>query len=296
MSLIARLPKVKGSLRENVNLAKFCWFQVGGIASALYKPQDVADLQFFLKNLDPGIPFFIFGVGSNMLISDKGFPGVAIRLGREFNYAHKITEDELVVGAATLDVNLADFACEHSIAGFEFLSGIPGTIGGALAMNAGAYGSEIKDILISARAVNKDGELREFGVADLGYFYRGNSLGGDWFFVDARLKGRAGNKLEIMEKIKQIQVERNATQPVRAKTGGSTFKNPEGHKAWQLIDAAGCRGLRIGDAQVSEFHCNFFLNLGSATAADLLNLINEVKERVYKTSGIILKEEIKIVG
>ncbi|MDF3047597.1 MAG: murB [Candidatus Midichloriaceae bacterium] len=296
MSLIARLPKVRGTIREDVNLAKFCWFQVGGTASALYKPQDTDDLQFFLKNLDPEIPFFVFGVGSNMLISDQGFPGVAIRLGREFNYAHKIGEDELVVGAATLDVNLAEFACGNSIAGLEFLSGIPGTIGGALAMNAGAYGSEIKDVLISAHAINKAGELRELSVADLGYFYRGNSLEGDWVFVDAKLKGKVGNKQEIEERIKQIQVERNATQPVRSKTGGSTFKNPEGHKAWQLIDGAGCRGLRIGDAQVSELHCNFFLNLGNATASDLLNLINEVKERVYKKSGIMLKEEIKIVG
>ncbi len=295
MSLIKRLPQVRGEYRENANLAKFCWFQVGGAAAVLYKPKDVEDLQFFMRNLSSDIPYFVFGVGSNLLIHDDGFEGVAIRLGREFNFANKVSDTEIHAGAATLDVNLAEFSCQSEVARLEFFAGIPGTVGGALAMNAGAYGSETKDVLISARAVSRSGELREFQTGDLGYHYRGKSLEGEWVFVDAKFQGAPGTEAEIAEKIAQIQSARNSTQPVRSRTGGSTFKNPEGLKAWQLIDEAGCRGLIIGGAQVSELHCNFFINLGDATALDLLNLISEVKERVYKKSGIMLDEEIKLI-
>jgi UDP-N-acetylmuramate dehydrogenase len=296
MSLINSLPKVRGDYRENANLAKFCWFQVGGAAAVLYKPKDIEDLQVFMGNLSKDIPYFVFGVGSNLLIRDSGFEGVAIRLGREFNFAHKMSDTEIRAGAATLDLNLAEFACESEISGLEFFSGIPGTVGGALAMNAGAYGSETKDVLISTRAVNRNGELKEFRIHELGYRYRGKDLSEEWIFVDAKFQGAKGNKAEIAKEISNIQSARSSTQPIRAKTSGSTFKNPENMKAWQLIDAAGCRGLTIGGAQVSELHCNFFLNLGNATAEDLLNLITEVKERVYKTSGIMLSEEIKFIG
>lgn len=296
MSLIKRLPTVRGEFRENANLAKFCWFQVGGQVEVLYKPKDIEDLQVFMRDLGDDIPYFVFGVGSNLLIRDSGFTGVAIRLGREFNFAHKLDNNIIHVGAATLDINVAEFAKESGVAGLEFFAGIPGTIGGALAMNAGAYGSETKDVLISARAVNRSGELREFEAHELGYHYRGKALEGEWIFVDAKFKGAAGKREDIAEKIGQIQTARNSTQPVRSRTGGSTFKNPDGHKAWQLIDQAGCRGLIVGGAQVSDLHCNFFINLGDATASDLLNLIEIVKERVYKTSGVVLEEEIKIIG
>lgn len=296
MSLIKRLPAVRGEFRENANLAKFCWFQVGGQAAVLYKPKDVEDLQEFMKNLGSDIPYFVFGVGSNLLIRDSGFTGVAIRLGREFNFADKLEGNIIHAGAATLDINVAEFAKESEVAGLEFFAGIPGTIGGALAMNAGAYGSETKDVLISARAVNRSGELREFETHELCYRYRGKALEGEWIFVDAKFKGSPGKREDIAEKIEQIQAARNSTQPVRSRTGGSTFKNPEGHKAWQLIDQAGCRGLIVGGAQVSDLHCNFFINLGDATASDLLSLIETVKERVYKTSGVVLEEEIKIIG
>ncbi len=295
MSLIKRLPAVRGNLREDVELAKFCWFQVGGRASVLYKPKDIEDLQEFMGNLSEDIPYFIFGVGSNLLIKDTGFDGVAIRLGREFNFANKLSDNIIHAGAATLDINIANFAAESEVAGLEFFAGIPGTIGGALAMNAGAYGIETRDVLISARAVARSGELREFETHEILYHYRGKGLKDEWVFVDAKFKGYKSDKADIISKIEQIQNDRNATQPVKAKTGGSTFKNPEGHKAWQLIDQAGCRGLVIGGAAVSELHCNFFVNLGDATASNVLDLIAVVKERVYETSGIVLEEEIKII-
>lgn len=294
-SLMNQLPVIRGKYRENANLAKMCWFQVGGAVDVLYLPADTEDLAQFMANLPNHIPFFIFGVGSNILISDNGFKGVAIRLGRGFNY---ISSEATMIkaGAACLDVNIAHFCCEQSIAGLEFLAGIPGTLGGALAMNAGAYSMEIKDILLEATAIGRDGQVRKFQPEEIGYSYRGKQLDNSWIFVEALLKGREGEKVTIAEKVAQIQQQRLSTQPIKSRTGGSTFKNPEGMSAWKLIDEAGCRGLTIGGAQVSEMHCNFFINTGNATATDLENLMKDVKAKVYAKTGVRLEEEIKVIG
>lgn len=296
MSLISKLPIIRGEYRENANLAKFCWFKVGGNADILYKPADIEDLQDFFRGLPSNINYFVLGLGSNLLVKDSGYRGVAIRLGREFNYARLTEHGTVVAGASMLDVNLAEFCAQNSLSGLEFYAGIPGTIGGALAMNAGAYGTETKDVLISAKAVNRKGELRIFSVEELGYTYRHKDLDDEWVFVEAEFKVSKGNQSAIVAKINEIQSSRAATQPIKSKTGGSTFKNPEGHKAWQLISDAGCRGLQIGGAKVSEMHCNFFINEGDATASDIENLIAEVQKRVLAKSGIELQPEIKIIG
>ena len=294
MTILSRLPQVRGSYRENADLSKMCWFGVGGIANVFYKPQDAEDLSFFLKNKPKDIPHFVLGVGSNILISDSGFKGVVIRLGREFNYV-KFEGDEVIAGAATLDLNVAIASADNGYAGLEFLSGIPGTIGGALQMNAGAYGSEVKDILISAKAIDEDGNIIELKNHDFGFKYRGHNLNNPFIFTEATFQSNRGNAEEIKLKLNEIQEKRASTQPIRSKTGGSTFKNPDGIKAWELIDKAGCRGLKVGGAQVSEKHCNFFINTGDATAQDLEDLMNLVKKRVFETSGIMLHEEIKVI-
>jgi UDP-N-acetylmuramate dehydrogenase len=293
--IINRLPQVRGKYRQNANLAKMCWFQVGGSIDVLYQPADLEDLSFFMANLPADISYFVFGVGSNMLIRDGGFKGVAIRLGREFNYLN-INDREITAGAAVLDLNFALLCCEAGLKGLEFLSGVPGTIGGALAMNAGAYGREIKDVLLSAKAVGRSGEVRTFAAQEIGYKYRGKALDESWIFVEGLFKGEEGDKQEIKSKIDDIQQQRQSTQPVKTRTGGSTFKNPDHISAWKLIDEAGCRGLKIGGAQVSEMHCNFIINNGDATALDLENLIKEIKTRVYAKSNVMLEEEIKIIG
>ena len=296
MSLIDRLPKVSGKYRENADLSKMCWFGVGGLAEVLFQPLDLDDLVYFLKNKPADIPCFVFGVGSNLLIRDGGIKGVVIRLGRGFNYININNDNHIVTGAASMDVNVAMFAQQSGIGGVEFLSGIPGTIGGALAMNAGAYKKEMKDILIRAKAVNLNGEVVDFATQELGYVYRSHSLKGFWIFVEAEVKGYLDDPDIIKEKIDAIQTQRLDTQPIRSKTCGSTFKNPPEISAWKLIDKAGCRGYSIGGAQVSQKHSNFLINTGTATAQDLENLIQEVKQKVLQTSGLELKEEIIIVG
>lgn len=291
--MLARLPKVQGQYRENFDLGKLSWFNVSGIVEVLFRPANTQDLSEFLANKPKDIPVFVFGVGSNILIRDTGFKGVAIRLGREFNYINH-TSETITAGCAMLDLNLALYAMENSIAGLEFFSGIPGTLGGALAMNAGAYGKEIKDVLISARAVSQTGEVQDFTAEEIGFKYRGKELDSSWIFTEATLQGEVGNKEEIKKKIDEIQTQRASTQPIKSKTGGSTFKNPQGQKAWELIDKSGCRGLKIGGAMMSEMHCNFLINDGTATAKDIENLINEVKRRVASSCAVELEEEIKI--
>lgn len=294
-SFIEQLPQVRGQYRFDVDISKMCWFSVGGPVAVFYKPADAEDLRSFFKQLPAEIPYFALGVGSNLLVKDEGFKGVVIRLGRDFNFVKVEENARIRSGAAMLDLNLAEIAAQNSISGLEFFAGIPGTIGGALAMNAGAYGVETKDVLISAKMVTRSGEILKLNNGDFGFKYRGHNLLYDGIFVEATFQGHLGNQMEIQKRIVEIQQARNSTQPVRTKTGGSTFKNPEGHKAWQLIDQAGCRGFKIGGAQVSEMHCNFFINTGDATAQDLIDLIAEVKRRVYQASGILLQEEIKIL-
>ncbi|MBU6149648.1 MAG: UDP-N-acetylmuramate dehydrogenase, partial [Verrucomicrobia bacterium] len=290
------LPKVRGRYLENVSLAKYTWFKVGGNAEILFKPADLSDLQSFLKQKNPKIPVALLGMGSNVLIRSSGISGVVIKLGRGFSKISLKDEVILDVEAGVLDRNIALTAAEYGLGGLEFLSGIPGTLGGALRMNAGAYASEIKDVVEKALALDPSGNLHHLSVNDLKMSYRSCGLPEDWIFVGAWLKGIKGDASLIKKNILEIMMRREETQPIRTRTGGSTFANPEGVKAWELIDSAGCRGLRRGGAQVSEKHCNFLINTGDATSEDLEALAEEVQDRVLKSSGILLKWEIRCLG
>ncbi|MFN4283306.1 MAG: UDP-N-acetylmuramate dehydrogenase [Alphaproteobacteria bacterium] len=293
--LIDRLPAVRGRYTEAADLSRVTWFKVGGPAEVMFRPVDVEDLMTFLAGKPADVPVTVLGVGSNLLVRDGGIDGVVIRLGRDF--ATIATDGPSVTaGASALDLNVAIAARAAGIAGLEFLSGIPGLIGGALRMNAGAYGREMTDVVVAAEAVDAQGELRKLSHADLGFTYRHAGVPKDWIFTSATLRGEAGDPAAIQARMDEIQQARAETQPLRTPTGGSTFKNPEGHKAWQLIDAAGCRGLRLGGAQVSELHCNFLINTGDATAADIEALGEEVRRRVFAESGVTLEWEIKRIG
>ena len=294
--LIERLPQVRGRLRANAPLKDVTWFRVGGPAEVLFRPADRDDLIAFLKDRPADVPVTVLGVASNLLVRDGGVPGVVIRLLRGF-VEMRADGTDVIAGAGALDLNVAKTAQQAGVAGLEFLCGVPGTIGGALRMNAGAYGTEIKDVLVEAEAVHADtGEVRTFGVDELGYSYRHSSLPAEWIFLSARLRGQPGDPAAIAGRMGEIQGQRGDSQPIKTATSGSTFKNPAGHKAWQLIDAAGCRGLTIGGAQVSQKHTNFLINTGDATAADLEALGEEVRRRVQETSGVQLDWEIRRIG
>ncbi len=293
--LIDRLPAVRGRLTANAPLSGVTWFRVGGPAEVVFRPADRDDLLAFLQARPADVPVTVLGVASNVLIRDGGLPGVVLRLGRGFADIEPEGSD-MLCGAAALDLNVATAAKLAGIAGLEFLSGVPGTIGGAVRMNAGAYGKEIRDVLVWAEAADPEGRVHRLSNAELGFEYRRSALPEDWICLAARLAGTPGNRAEIEARMNEIRGQRADSQPIRSRTGGSTFKNPPGHKAWQLIDAAGCRGLRIGGAMVSEKHCNFLINTGEATAADLENLGEEVRRRVKAQSGIELEWEIKRLG
>lgn len=290
------LPSVRGRYVKDADLAKYTWFRVGGKAEVLFKPEDLEDLQYFLKSKPKGIPIGVLGMGSNVLIRSGGIPGVVIRLNRGFSKIRLEEGNFLEVGAGVLDRTVALTAQEYGLAGLEFLAGIPGVIGGALRMNAGAYGSEMKDVLERAYVLDPNGILHELDVDQLKLSYRHCGVPEDWIFVGARLKSTPGDKEIIRARILEIMKAREETQPIHMRTGGSTFANPEDQKAWELIDKAGCRGLKQGGAQVSEKHCNFFINTGSATSEDLEDLMEEVEKRVFHTSGIHLKREIRCLG
>jgi UDP-N-acetylmuramate dehydrogenase len=288
--------KNTGSFRENVDLSKINWFRVGGSAKYLFKPKSISELSEFLRlNKKRFLDFLILGVGSNVIVRDQGVDGVVIRLGKEFAQIEKLSDNEIQVGAGCLDINLARFAKDAAISKLEFFSGIPGTIGGALKMNAGAYGLETKDVLVKAFGVDMDGQECEFLLDDMNFSYRKSEIGKDIIFTKAIFRGEVGDKSEIANKIQEIQEKRETTQPIKSRTGGSTFKNPDGMKAWELIDKAGCRGLQIGGAKMSELHCNFMINTGDAIAADLENLGEEVRRRVKENSGVDLQWEIKFI-
>jgi UDP-N-acetylmuramate dehydrogenase len=286
---------VRGRLTPNAPLAPLIWFKSGGHAEQLFEPADVADLQAFLAATPLDIAVWPLGLGSNLIIRDGGMPGVTVRLGKAFA---GIAVDALTLtcGAGAPGISVASSARDHGIAGLEFLRGIPGTIGGAVRMNAGAYGREVKDVLVSADVILRSGEARTLLLRDMGYSYRHSMLPREAIVVAATFEGVPGDPAMIGAEMDRIAAEREASQPLRSKTGGSTFKNPDGHKAWALVDAAGCRGLRIGDAQVSEKHCNFLLNLGGATSADIEALGEEVRARVFAHSGVQLEWEIQRVG
>lgn len=293
--LIDRLPKVRGKLREGAQLAKVTWFQVGGPADVMFRPADEADLADFLKGKPADMPVTVIGVGSNLLVRDGGIRGVVIRLGRPFTDV--VVEDGAVhAGAGALDLHVAQTAQMNGIAGLEFLSGIPGTIGGALRMNAGAYGSEIKDILVSATAIDGNGNIHTVTPDEMEMTYRHCGVPEDWIFTSAILRASSGDPEDIAKRMDEIQKARAGSQPIKSRTGGSTFANPVPDRAWEVIDAAGCRGLTIGGAQMSEQHCNFMINTGDATALDLEQLGDEVRRRVKEHSGVELRWEIRRIG
>jgi UDP-N-acetylmuramate dehydrogenase len=291
----AKVPTLRGRLLSNQSLAELTWFRVGGPAQVLFMPEDEQDLAYLLANLPTDIPVTVIGLGSNLIVRDGGVPGLVIRLGRGFG---DITIDGLTLraGAAVPDVKVARAAQEAGIAGLAFMRGVPGAVGGALRMNGGAYGRETKDALVEARAVDRAGRVHVLGNADMGFAYRHCGAPDDYIFTQATYRGDRGDPAAIAAEMEKITESREATQPIKSRTGGSTFKNPSGHKAWQLVDAAGCRGLRVGGAQVSEMHANFLINLGNATAADIETLGETVRKRVRENSGVELEWEIKRIG
>jgi UDP-N-acetylmuramate dehydrogenase len=293
--LIDRLPQVRGRLSESAALAGITWFRVGGRAEVMFRPADRHDLLAFLQAKPADVPVTVIGVGSNLLVRDGGVPGVVLRLGRGF-VEIKTEGNDLLSDAGALDLNVATYAKRAGLGGLEFLCGVPGTLGGALRMNAGAYGKEIKDVVLWAEAADPNGRLHRLDPEALGFAYRRCAVPPDWIFLGARLAGRPDKLEAIAARMAEIQETRAESQPLRSRTGGSTFKNPPGAKAWKLIDQAGCRGLRRGGAMVSDKHCNFLINTGNATAADLEQLGEEVRRRVQATSGVELEWEIRRIG
>ena len=289
------LPPVRGAYTENAPLKDLVWFRAGGNAEVLFRPADAEDLAVFLHAKPQDLRVTVIGVGSNLLVRDGGIPGAVVRLPASFGKV-AVEGPRLRAGAAALDAAVARAAADAGLAGLEFLRGVPGTIGGALRMNAGCYGRELKDVFIQAVALDGQGTRHVLSAADMGFTYRHSAVPEDWIFVEAVLEGTPDEPAAVRARMEELVAQREASQPIRAKTGGSTFKNPEGRKAWQLIDEAGCRGLRHGGAQVSEMHCNFLINNGEATAADLEALGEEVRARVKEKSGVALEWEIKKVG
>lgn len=296
MSPSPAIPNINGKIEANYSLAKFIWFRTGGPAQYLVRPESIEELSEFLKNLDGDIPVMAIGVGSNMIVRDGGVDGVVVRLPKSMGKVEILEGHKIRSGGAAMGITLASAARDAGIAGLEFQRGIPGTVGGAVRMNAGAYGDETKDSLIEATLVMRDGEIVTWSNDDFEYRYRHSAVPKDAIVVEAIFQGKVGDPAEIGAKMDKIAADREASQPLRSRTGGSTFKNPDGHKAWQLVDEAGCRGLRMGDAQVSEKHTNFLLNLGEATSADIEALGEEVRKRVMEHSGVTLEWEVQRVG
>jgi UDP-N-acetylmuramate dehydrogenase len=290
------MPKARGKLTPNAPLAPLVWFKSGGSAQWLFEPADVDDLRAFLADLDPAVPVIALGLGSNLIVRDGGWPGVVVRLGKAFSKVAVSAALTLDCGAGASGILVSSTARDAGIAGMEFLRSIPGTVGGFVRMNGGAYGGEVKDILVDCDVVLRDGSLVTLGVDELHYSYRHSELPDGAIVVAARFRGVPGESVAIQTEMDRIAASREASQPLRSKTGGSTFKNPDGAKAWQLVDAAGCRGLKVGGAQVSEKHTNFLINTGDATSADIEALGEEVRRRVLENSGVDLQWEIQRVG
>ena len=286
----------RGKLTANAPLSPLVWFKTGGAADWLFEPRDVADLQDYLRALDPAVPVMALGLGSNLIVRDGGVPGVVVRLGKAFAKVQAVDDVTLDCGGGASGILVSSTARDAGIAGLEFLRSIPGTVGGFVRMNGGAYGGEVKDILVDCDVVLRNGDLVTLPVADLNYTYRHSELPEGAIVVAARFRGRPGKAEDIQAEMDRISASREASQPLRSKTGGSTFKNPEGQKAWALVDAAGCRGLALGGAQVSEKHTNFLINTGNATSTEIEALGEEVRRRVKENSGVELEWEIKRVG
>jgi UDP-N-acetylmuramate dehydrogenase len=296
MSATTAIPRVRGRLTPNAPLAPLVWFKSGGSAEWLFEPADEQDIVTLLRELDPDVPVMALGLGSNLIVRDGGVPGVVVRLGKPFAKIERADETTLSCGGGASGILVSSTARDAGIAGLEFLRGIPGTVGGFVRMNGGAYGREVRDVLVSTRLALRSGEIVEWPLEKLGYTYRHSEVPAGAIVVEATFRGTPGDPEAIGAEMDAIARAREETQPLRSRTGGSTFKNPPGHKAWALIDAAGCRGLKIGDAQVSEKHCNFLLNLGSASSADIEALGEEVRRRVEAKTHITLEWEIQRVG
>ncbi len=291
-----RLPELRGALVPNAPLAALTWFRVGGPAQVLFTPADEADLAYALAGLPADLPVTVIGLGSNLIIRDGGLPGMAVRLGKGFADITVEADHRIRAGAGAPDVKVARIAAEAGVDGLAFLRGIPGSIGGALPTNAGAHGGEITDVLVEARGADRRGKIHTFSHAEMGFSYRHSKVPADIIFTQAVFHGRPGDPTSILAEMERITAAREASQPIKDRTGGSTFANPPGHSAWTLVDAAGCRGLVRGDAQVSPMHTNFLVNRGKATAADIEGLGEEVRARVLAHSGIELRWEIRRIG
>ncbi|MCP8893816.1 UDP-N-acetylmuramate dehydrogenase [Shinella daejeonensis] len=288
---------IRGRLTPDAPMDRVTWFRAGGLAELMFQPHDVDDLTAFLKLVPEDVPLTVVGVGSNLLVRDGGIPGVVIRLSAKgFGDLELVGENRIKAGAICPDKNIAAMALDHGIAGFEFYYGIPGSIGGALRMNAGANGGETKDLVVEVHAIDRRGEKHVLSNADMGYSYRHSSVPAGLIFTHAIFEGQAGDKSEIRERMDSVRRHRETVQPIREKTGGSTFKNPDGHSAWKVIDEAGCRGMMIGGAQMSPMHCNFMINTGQATGYELEYLGETVRSRVLEHSGVLLQWEIRRIG
>jgi UDP-N-acetylmuramate dehydrogenase len=294
--LKAAMPQLRGRLLANQRLAELTWFRVGGPAQVLFTPADEGDLVYFLKHLPEKLPVYVVGVGSNLIVRDGGMAGIVIRLSPRAFGETSVDRDIVTAGAAALDKRVAETAAAANLAGLEFYFGIPGTIGGALRMNAGANGVETKDVLLEAAGVDRNGNVHTFTNADMKFVYRNSGVDPSITFITARFRCKPAAPEAIRARMNEVQTHRETAQPIREKTGGSTFQNPPGNSAWKLIDAAGCRGLRIGGAQVSDMHCNFLINTGNASAHDIETLGETVRARVKQNSGIELHWEIKRIG
>ena len=288
--------KISGKIILNEDLSKLSWFNLGGPAKVLFKPKNLNELSLFLKEINKNEKIKVLGAGSNTLIRDGGFEGIIIKLGKSFNHLSLFDQDTLIAGASVLDKNLSSFALENSLSGFEFLSCIPGTVGGAIRMNSGCYGEDISKIIISVQVMDLDGKMRVIYSPDIKFSYRNCNLDENLIFISATFKGKKNKKINIKKKINILVKQKNETQPSRIKTCGSTFKNPENYKAWKLIKDSGCAGMKIGDAYISEKHCNFFVNKGKANSKDLETLIKKVRNKVFEKTKINLELELQIIG
>ena len=300
MNLLKKLDKIKkrikGKITFNENLSKFSWFNIGGPAKIVYRPANIKELSFFLKETKIKDGIKVLGLGSNTLIRDGGYNGIIIKLGKPFSHINMFSDNILVSGVSALDKQVSNFALDKSLSGFEFLLCIPGTIGGAIRMNSGCYGHDISKILLSVQAMDLNGNIKVIPSSKIKFHYRGSDLDNDLIFISATLKGSIINKNEIEKKMKIFSDEKQKSQPLNIKTCGSTFKNSENKKAWELIKESGCNGMKVGDAQISEKHCNFFVNKGSANSKDLEKLISKVKKNVFNQTGINLELELQIIG
>ena len=297
ISLIEEIKnKISGKIYFDESLSKYSWFNLGGPAKVIFKPKNLNELSIFLKNIKGFDKIKVLGVGSNTLIRDGGFNGIIIKLGKSFSHLSLFDQNTLIAGASALDKNVSNFALENSLTGFEFLSCIPGAIGGGIRMNSGCYGEDISKILVSIQVMDLHGKIKIIQSSDVKFFYRGCNLEDNLIFVSATFRGKKDKKINIQKKINNLIEQKNKDQPYKIKTCGSTFKNPENNKAWKLIKNSGCAGMCIGDARISEKHCNFFINKGNAKSEDLENLIYQVRRKVLDKTGINLELELQIIG